>query len=145
MPHIEAGMRMLPPVSDPIAPKAQPAATDAPEPLLEPPVTRLVSHGLATVPVCVLTPVGPNANSTRLVFPNTIAPASMSRCATVAVWRATLSASTFEPPAVRLPSTSTRSLSAIGMPCNGPRYVPRSISQVATCAALVASSAHTSA
>ena len=145
MPQIDAGIRMLPPVSEPIAPKAQPAATDAPEPLLDPPVTLLVSHGLATVPVYVLTPVGPNANSTRLVFPNTMAPESMSRCATVAVRSAMFSSSTFDPPAVRLPCTSTRSLRAMGMPCNGPRYLPDSISAVAFCAASIASSAHTSA
>ena len=132
MPQIDAGIRMLPPVSDPIAPKAQPAATEAPDPLLDPPVTRSVSQGLATVPVCVLTPVGPNANSTKFVLPNTIAPAAISRRATVAVSVAMLLSNTFEPPAVRLPATFTRSLSAMGMPCNGPRYSPDSISAAAS-------------
>ena len=145
MPQIDAGIRILPPVSDPIAPNAQPAATDAPEPLLDPPVTRLVSQGLATVPVWVLTPVGPNANSTRFVLPNTMAPEAFSRRATVAVCDAMLCSNTFEPAAVRFPFTSTRSLRAMGMPCNGPRYVPDSISAVASLALSIASSVHTSA
>src|SRR2546428_11075698 len=37
MPQQKAGERMEPPVSVPMAPKARPAATAAPEPLLEPP------------------------------------------------------------------------------------------------------------
>ncbi len=50
MPHSEAGWRMLPPVSVPIATGAWNAATAAAEPPLEPPGTRVRSHGLAVGP-----------------------------------------------------------------------------------------------
>ena len=56
MPHIDAGMRMLPPVSVPIAPTTQPAATAAPEPLEEPPVHRSRSQGFRGCPVYGFSP-----------------------------------------------------------------------------------------
>jgi hypothetical protein len=47
-----AGRRQAiePPVSDPRAPNASPAATAAPEPLEEPPETWPIFHGLSTLP-----------------------------------------------------------------------------------------------
>src|ERR1700682_5780851 len=45
-PHSAAGWRMEPPVSVPSAPSTNPAATAAPEPVLELPVKRVLSHGL---------------------------------------------------------------------------------------------------
>ena len=50
MPHIEAGWRMLPPVSVPIASGAWKAATAAAEPPELPPGTRVRSQGLAVGP-----------------------------------------------------------------------------------------------
>jgi hypothetical protein len=46
-------MRMEPPVSDPSAAGASPAATATAEPLLEPPATRcvVVSHGFHGAPI----------------------------------------------------------------------------------------------
>lgn len=49
-PQKEAGMRMEPPVSEPIEPWHIPAARVAPEPPLEPPGMRLTSQGLRTGP-----------------------------------------------------------------------------------------------
>src|SRR3954452_6286801 len=54
-----AGMRIEPPVSEPSAAGTSRAATAAPEPDEEPPVIRAVSHGLQTLPVWTLCPVGP--------------------------------------------------------------------------------------
>ena len=50
IPQSDAGMRTEPPVSLPRAAKQSPAATAAPEPLLEPPVMRSGSQGLRTGP-----------------------------------------------------------------------------------------------
>src|ERR671917_585109 len=50
MPLRAAGWRIEPPVSVPIAHGASPAATAAAEPPLEPPGTRVSSHGLSTGP-----------------------------------------------------------------------------------------------
>ena len=52
-------MRMEPPVSLPMAMKTMPEATAAPEPPLEPPGMRSVSHGLRTAPKCGLLEVMP--------------------------------------------------------------------------------------
>src|SRR5215470_5830321 len=54
-----AGNLMEPPVSEPSAACTSRAATAAPEPDDEPPVMRLVSHGLWALPRYVLCPVGP--------------------------------------------------------------------------------------
>ncbi len=50
MPHSEAGWRIEPPVSVPVAAGARRAATAAAEPPEEPPGTRSVSQGLRTGP-----------------------------------------------------------------------------------------------
>ena len=47
MPLNAAGSRIEPPASVPSAPRHSPAATAAPEPLDEPPVTLAVFHGLS--------------------------------------------------------------------------------------------------
>ena len=54
-----AGIRIDPPVSEPSAAKVKHAATAAPEPDDEPPVTCAVFHGLPTAPKWLLCPVGP--------------------------------------------------------------------------------------
>src|SRR5438067_986874 len=45
VPHSEDGMRMEPPVSEPVAPRHIPEARAAPDPPLDPPGIRVVSHG----------------------------------------------------------------------------------------------------
>ena len=77
VPQKLAGMRMDPPVSDPMAAWHNPAATAAPEPRLEPPGIRVRSHGLHTGGVTV-----PQAYSCVRVLPIRIAPAPRNRAAT---------------------------------------------------------------
>ncbi len=122
MPHHEAGRRTEPPVSVPMAQGASRAATATPEPLLDPPGARGTSgsHGFQGVPICWLVPQPPIANSTVWVLPMTIMPAATSFRARVAVVFETRSFHTLVPPVVTRPSMSTRSLTAIGMPCSGP-------------------------
>src|SRR5579864_9215189 len=83
-PQWEPGSRILPPVSLPSARVASPAATAAAEPPLEPPGTRIGSHGLRVGPYPEFSVLLPNANSSQLVLPSRIAPASRSRTVTVA-------------------------------------------------------------
>ena len=99
------------------------------------------SHGFQGVPMCVLVPQLPIANSTVCVLPSTIIPAAMARSASVAVTGETRSAQTFEPPVVTRPSRSTRSFSAIGTPWSGPMRWPERIARSAPSAAWRASSA----
>src|SRR5205085_12397118 len=75
-PHRLAGMRIEPPVSLPNAATHSPPATAAPEPPLDPPGTRLMSHGLRVGGQIV-----PQANSWVRVLPIRIAPAARSRAA----------------------------------------------------------------
>ena len=69
---------MEPPVSEPRAAKASPAATAAQEPPEEPPGTWLVFQGLWVMPKAEVSVVLPMANSSMFVFPMTIMPASLS-------------------------------------------------------------------
>ena len=85
IPHSDAGWRIEPPVSVPIAHGARPAATAAAEPPLEPPGTRDSSHGFRTGPKPEFSVDEPIANSSMLVLPSTGAPACTSRSTAVAV------------------------------------------------------------
>src|SRR4030088_2458911 len=98
------------------------AATATPDPLLEPPgvLAVVASHGFQGVPICWLVPHPPNANSTVWVLPSTIMPAEIMRRAMVAVTTERRLRQLAEPPVVTCPSSSIRSLSAIGTPCKGP-------------------------
>src|SRR5205807_851067 len=115
MPQYDAGRVIEPPVCEPSAPRHMPQASAAAEPLLEPPGVRSRFHGLrvtggSKLAYCVVT-----------VLPRNTAPAWRSRLTTVASFRATLFAHSFEPAAVGQPATSKISLMATGMPCSGPR------------------------
>src|ERR671938_2029765 len=77
-PQKAAGIRTEPPLSEPVAIGASPAASAAPEPPLDPPGDQSSAHGFR---------VGPNSrfavnpsisNSGTLVLPTTIAPAARS-------------------------------------------------------------------
>jgi hypothetical protein len=67
----------------------------------------------------------PAASSWRLDFPMITAPASRSFLTTVASAVGTLPASAIEAPVVARPFVSKLSLRMIGMPCSGPRTLPR--------------------
>ena len=83
-PHSAAGWRIDPPVSEPSASGANPAATAAAEPPDDPPGTRDRSWGLRVGPKAEFSVELPMANSSRLVLPTTTAPAAASRSTTVA-------------------------------------------------------------
>src|SRR5439155_24916079 len=75
-PESAAGCRIDPPVSLPSAPNAASAAPAAAEPPLDPPGTREKSHGLRVNFIAEFSVDEPIANSSKLVLPNGIAPAS---------------------------------------------------------------------
>jgi hypothetical protein len=83
-PHNAAGCRIDPPVSEPNASAANPAATAAADPPLDPPGTRLGSSGLRVGPNAEFSVLDPIANSSRLVLPIRIAPACSSLVTIVA-------------------------------------------------------------
>ena len=70
----DAGCLIEPPVSDPIAAKHKPAATEAALPPELPPGTLFTSHGFDVVPNTEVSVELPIANSSKLVFPKQIPP-----------------------------------------------------------------------
>src|SRR5947208_16985393 len=83
IPHSAAGCLIDPPVSEPSAQGASPAATAAAEPPPEPPGTRVGSHGLCVGPNAEFSVDEPIANSSVFVLPRSGRPASLQRAATV--------------------------------------------------------------
>src|SRR5919106_5608240 len=84
-PQHDAGMRMEPPASVPMAAGARPAESAAAEPPLEPPATRSGSHGFLIGPVAVTAEVVPIPHSCRFAYATTTAPARLSLSITSAV------------------------------------------------------------
>ena len=80
MPQNEAGLRIEPPVSLPVASGIMCAASAVPEPELEPPGNMAVFHGLRAMPN---TSMLPEANSMVLSLPRQMAPVCRRRAATV--------------------------------------------------------------
>jgi hypothetical protein len=74
-PTKEAGCRIEPPVSVPVAAGVRQAATAAAEPPELPPGTAFVSQGLRTGPKAEFSFDEPIANSSMLVLPSSTAPA----------------------------------------------------------------------
>src|SRR5438445_11776150 len=96
MPHIEAGLRMDPPVSVPSEAGKNPAARPAPLPLDEPPQKWSRFHGLRAGGQGKSKDGPPIANSWVESLPSKIPPAASSRSVTAACARAPLSARTRE-------------------------------------------------
>ena len=84
MPVNEAGWRIEPPVSVPVAAGARRAATAAAEPPDDPPGTAFRSHGFFTAPKYEFSFDEPIANSSMLVLPRQTMPALPKRSTTVA-------------------------------------------------------------
>src|SRR5688572_2633668 len=84
MPQSAAGWRIEPPVSDPSASGAIPAATATADPPLDPPGMRSTAQGFRVGPKAEFSVDEPIANSSQLVLPMTTAPAASSRETTVA-------------------------------------------------------------
>ncbi len=95
---------MEPPVSDPIAPKAIPDATAAPDPEDDPAVSRDRSHGLRAGGQGRSNDVPPIANSQVASLPSTTAPASRSSRTVVASSAGTWSRNRAEWPVVLMPA-----------------------------------------
>src|SRR3989338_9232108 len=83
-PQNDAGWRIEPPVSEPSANTARPAATAAAEQPDEPPGTRDVSWGFFVGPKAEFSVDVPIANSSRLVLPRKLAPDGLNFFITVA-------------------------------------------------------------
>ena len=83
-PQSAAGWRMEPPVSEPRAIDAMPAATATVLPPEDPPGTLVGSCGFRLGPKAEFSVDEPMANSSRLVLPTRTAPASARSSTTVA-------------------------------------------------------------
>ena len=105
-----------PPVSEPSAHGARPAATAAAEPPDDPPGTRSGSHGLRVGPNAEFSVDEPMANSSMFVLPSSDRPASRQRAATVESNTGTYPERIFDPAVVSTPFVEIRSLNAIGTP-----------------------------
>ena len=103
MPQKAAGPRMEPPVSEPVAPCSNPAASAAPEPLDEPPGMCSRFHGLRAGWKRWPGNWRPKANSWVMSLPRSTVPASCQRRPTVESLSGTQSAKSAEPPVVRIP------------------------------------------
>ena len=96
-PQKAAGIRIDPPVSVPVASATRSAATAAAEPPLDPPGTRLRSHGFRVDPRAGFWVVMPQPNSCERVEPTITAPAARSRATTALSRAARRPASTSDP------------------------------------------------
>src|SRR5918995_4384463 len=123
-PHSAAGWRIEPPVSDPKASAANPAATAAAEPPDDPPGTRLVSSGLRVGPNAEFSVLDPIANSSRLVLPMMTAPAASSLVTIVASYGGFHPSRIRDEHVVGTPRVHMLSLSATGTPASGPGSPP---------------------
>ena len=112
----EAGRRMEPPMSEPVASVALPQARAAPEPPDEPPTAYSGFQGLRVTPhrrECVKPA---QLNSGVVVRACTMPPAARTRCATTAVSSAIRSLVSRDPPEQGWPAIGISSLIATGMP-----------------------------
>ncbi|MNK96140.1 hypothetical protein D3C87_1164070 [compost metagenome] len=126
MPLAADGKRIDPPVSVPSAPKHSPAAVATPEPLDDTPGHSVASHGLTGDAICGWWSA--KAPSVCCSLPRITAPASRRRCTTVASSVGRNALWIVMPCALGTPSVHSRSFTASGTPCSGPRARPAAIS-----------------
>src|SRR5437764_15370812 len=86
LPQSADGCLIEPPVSEPSAQGARPAATAAAEPPDEPPGTRVGSHGFRVGPKAEITAAEPFANSSMLILTISGWPTSLRRKARGESW-----------------------------------------------------------
>src|SRR3972149_9755274 len=118
MPQNPAGSLTDPPVSEPSASGTTPPPTAAADPPLDPPGTRDGSHGFRVGPNAECSVDEPIANSSRLVFPMMMAPASRSRVTTVASYGGRQPSRIRDPQVVGTPRVHMLSLIATGTPAS---------------------------
>src|SRR4051794_19887401 len=115
----EAGIRIDPPMSEPVARVVEPAARAAPEPPQEPPDEYAGVQGVRVTPHRSLWVKPAQQNSGVVVRAWTIPPAAMIRSTTGCVRVATLSRSSVEPSRQGRPAIGCSSLIATGTPSRG--------------------------
>ena len=115
-----AGRRTLAPESVPSANAAEPDATAAAEPPLDPPAERSSACGLFVRPKTSLSVSIPPPHGGRFVLPTTTAPAARSRATTTASAAATTPRRSGTPTTSGRPPTAMLSLTANGTPRSGP-------------------------
>src|SRR6187455_1831889 len=120
MPQSAAGWRIEPPVSDPSASGAIPAATATADPPLDPPGMRSTAQGLRVGPKAEFSVDEPIANSSRLVLATATAPAARTRSTTVAVYGGRQPSRMRDEHVVGTPRVQRLSLRTIGTPASGP-------------------------
>src|SRR5205814_7280390 len=118
-PQSAAGWRIDPPVSDPSANVARPAATATADPPLDPPGLRSGAQGLRVGPNAEFSFDEPMANSSQFVLPTTTAPAASSRATAVASYGGTYCSRMRDEAVVRSPRVQRLSFSARGTPASG--------------------------
>src|SRR5580704_1772113 len=123
-PHIAPGCRIDPPVSVPSDATANPAATAAADPPLDPPGMRSVASGFSTGPYAEFSFELPIANSSQFVLPKITAPAFSSRATAVASYGGTYFSRIFEPQVVVTPRVLNTSFTATGTPARGGNGLP---------------------
>ncbi|MFK4385606.1 hypothetical protein ABIA40_005014 [Bradyrhizobium sp. USDA 223] len=143
-PDSEAGIRIEPPVSLPMAMSAMPPIADTTAPAEEPPGMRVRSRGLAGIPSCGFVPNAEKANSVICVLPMTMAPAARNRLTTSASSTAGgRPRRTAEPELVTVPATSNSAFIETMRPSSGPRSAPAAARRSAASASQRALSANT--
>src|ERR1700730_4881817 len=126
-PLSDAGDRMEPLVSEPMAAAQKLAAAATPEPALEPDGLRSRAYAFRVWPPTALQPLEDRverkfAHSLRFDLPSTIAPAARSRPTSGASVARSDRASARDPAVVAIGSdVSMLSLTIMGTPCSGPR------------------------
>src|SRR5580704_17134371 len=123
-PHIAPGCRIDPPVSVPSDANANPAATAAADPPLEPPGMRSVASGFSTGPYAEFSLELPIANSSQFVLPKITAPAFSIRATAVASYGGTYFSRIFDPQVVVTPRVLNTSFTATGTPASAGSGLP---------------------
>src|SRR5262249_23047406 len=139
-PHSDAGWRIEPPVSDPRPSAANPAATAAADPPLDPPGTRRASWGLRVGPNAEFSVDEPIANSSQFVLPIMTPPAATTRSTAVAVYGGRQPSRIRDPQVVGTPLVHRLSFTATGTPASGPGSAPSATAASTASAAARASS-----
>ena len=126
IPLSDAGILTEPPVSVPMVKAARPEATATAEPLLDPPGILCVfsSHGFLGVPLYLLSPVAPKANSTVCVLPKIIQPRDFNLLTKLPSGPVISSLFICDPLVVGISLTEQISLIATGIPIKGPKSTP---------------------